>query len=378
MPREPLRVMVDARKIRDYGIGTYIQSLAHHLSEVRPEWEFLALTGTGPHASEPLPRSWQVIPVSYGKYSLGEFLSLGRRVRSLAPSIFHSPHYTTPFAAGVPIIVTIHDLIHLLFPDVFNTAKRAYAWTMVRHALRGSAMVLTDSQAVKESILERFRTREDKIRVVPLGISGDFFAGARREALAREFRRAFGVDRPFLLYVGNVKPHKGLEILLKAFEVLSGRDKDPVLVLAGGDPVEARALLERNAPRAGREGRVKVLGRISSADVKRAYAAAELFVFPSRYEGFGLPALEAMAAGTPVVCADGGALPETVSDAAVVVRAGNVEELLDAITTLWSDRTKQAVLRERGLRRAQEFTWRQTAEHVAAVYEDVLTEERAG
>lgn len=373
----PLTMLMDARKVYDYGIGTYIRALSRALSEVAPDRSFGALIPRSGHRNG-LPASWKTVPVSYGKYSAGEYLAMGRVIQSLSPAVFHSPHFTMPRRPGVPSVVTIQDVIPLLFPKIFNRAKRTYARWMISHAVRVSHTVIATSETTKRALVDMFGLPAERVEVIPLGVSKEFFVSSVRNEYADRFRSAFGIERPYILFVGNPKPHKGLDVLLRAYVDLRKRFPELELVIAGGAEDSLRRMLTRLGLPASVSGSVKAIGRTSDDDLIAAYAGAEVLAFPSMYEGFGLPALEAMAAGTPVVCSDGGALAEVAGDAAVVVPAGDAGALRDAIASVVTGDGLKGDLAARGVRRAERFTWNATAHSTLACYERVIGSAHGG
>jgi glycosyltransferase involved in cell wall biosynthesis len=361
-------VAIDARKYFDFGIGTYIQQLVHTLSTLPSNHEFqLYVRGEDANVLS-VPDGWKTVPVDYRKYSVGEIGLLGLSARVHGVQVFHEPHYTLPLWLKGRSVVTIHDIIHLRFPQYFSKVQRAYSHSMIWHALRNAAYVITDSEFTKRDILTTFRVPEQKIRVIPLGV-GNHYNPVPRGKRMEAFRTKFGIRGAFVLYVGNIKPHKGVPTLLESFKMLR-RHKDLELVLVGGtldqDPVIARQVLD-----SGLMGRIKELGRLTEDDLVTAYSAAEILVMPSLYEGFGLPALEAMACGTPVIVSDAASLPEIAGDAALQFRAGNSPELADLLASLLREPALRKKCVRKGIERAKTFTWTKTAMDTLALYDTI-------
>ena len=363
-------IAIDARKYFDYGIGSYIQNLVPALSQLNTAHSFTLFVASRDWQKVELPSGWKKVRCDYGKYSFGEIAFLGRDARAAAVDLFHEPHYTLPAGLRGKSVVTVHDLIHLKLPQYFSFVQREYAKAMLGHAVRHAGAVIAVSQKTKEDILEAFHVKEEKVSVVHNGVRGSFRKLADSESV-RQFRVARGLNQPFLLFVGNVKPHKNVPALLEAFALVHSRYRDLDLVFAGGDCL-GNASLKELSEKLRISNRIRDLHQLEEPELVRAYNAAEAVILPSLYEGFGFPALEAMACGTPAIVSGGGALPEVVGDAAIVVEPANGESLANAIVSLLGDPKKRSVLIEKGTARAADFSWNKVGEQTLAIYERVL------
>jgi glycosyltransferase involved in cell wall biosynthesis len=325
-----MRIGIDCRKIADFGIGTYIRGLLHALADLGGE-EYVAFGGR--EIAPMLPSGVEHVIVDAPKYSIQELFRVGQGVRL---DLFHAPHYVVPFVR-VPFVVTIHDLIHLHHP---NPLARAYARMMIGRAVRKSRRVITVTHAVQAQIAEVFGY-SDKIAVTPNGVD-PVFTDTGPRAGGRYF-----------LFVGNDKPHKNVDRLVQAFS----RVPKAQLVLAGG-------AFERFRPRDG----VVLAGFVPSEQLAALYRGAIALVLPSLEEGFGLPALEAMACGAPVITSNAPALVEITDDAALHVDAKSVDAIADAMTRVMNDAALRASMIARGRERARSFTWRRCAELTREIY----------
>lgn len=361
---------MDARKVRDFGIGTYIQELVGAYLELGcPEELVLYLPPDVP----PPPGGAGVRVLGRAEpappYSLAELVRLGRAARRDGVELFHAPHYVCPPWLPCPAVVTVHDLIHLrLGSRRARLVGPLYARLMLRLAVRRADRVITVSDATRRDLESWLGVRPERVRVIPNGVAPRFRPAEDPAAVAAALR-GLGVEPPFFLFVGNPLPHKNLAGLLDAFQGLPpalGR-----LVLAGIPP-GARPGVEAACVRRGLEGRVVILPPQPAARVPLLYQGASVLVCPSLWEGFGLPALEAMACGTPVVAGARGALPEVVGDAGLLVEPTNVDALRAAMYTAAVDASLRAALRAAGLARARAFSWRAAAEATLAVYREVL------
>ena len=328
-----MRVGIDCRKIDDFGIGTYIRGLLRALTELGGE-QYVAL---GPESSAAaLPPKMEHIVVDAPKYSIRELFILGRTADAARLDLFHAPHYVVPFLQ-TPFVVTVHDLIHL---HRTNPLQRSYARSMIGRAVRRSRGVLTVSEAMRAEIVSAFDHAE-KISVTPNGVDAIFLQPGPAE------------EGRYFLYVGNDKPHKNLDRLAEAF----GHFPDAQLVLAGGS-------FERFS---GRRGVVHA-GFVDIGRLAALYRGAIAVVTPSLEEGFGLPALEAMASGTPVICSNAPALLEVTGDAALHVDATSVDAIAAAMRRVMDDAELRAAMIARGRYRARTFTWRRCAETTRDAY----------
>jgi len=301
--------------------------------------------------------------------SLRGSFELSRILRKTDADIVHCPHFPTPVPLRAPLVVTLHDLIPLVFPGSMpSRLKRGVYRLGNARAIHRAAGVIVPSRATALDVSRLFPQAKNKIVVIPE--AADDFASGPRATLTRELKGLASAS--YLLSMGNTKPHKDLHTLLEAFKILAISFPELRLLLVG--PEQPGYLEERlaDAP-AAIAGRVHFTGPVDDARLRSLYAKAEAFVFPSRYEGFGLPALEAMALGTPVVCADAASLPEVVADAALLFPPGEQQALSTRLGELLSDPVLRQRSAEAGLARTSQFTWAKTAEATVAVYSSVLS-----
>jgi alpha-1,3-rhamnosyl/mannosyltransferase len=359
-----MNVAIDARKYRDFGIGTYIRNLAacFDLDEEDRFTYFVA-----PEDQDHISRTHRgtTIVNRSGKYSFAELWTLSLRANREGVSLFHAPHYTLPFALSMRCVVTIHDVIHLRFPEYFSPVQRAYARFMIGHACRAADAVIVDSEFAGRELVRCSSCPAEKIHVIPLGVSGSF-APAQDGVPANEFRKKYRVDRDFLLYVGSLKPHKNVPALLEAFAGVTSRPDVEIVFV--GERLDDRGPLRALCERTGIWNRVRSLGWLPEADLIGAYHAAIAVVLPSLYEGFGFPVLEAMACGTPVIGSNAASIPEVMGDTGILFNPSVEKEIADAISAVLVDSTLRSTLREEGLRRAKLFSWSLCAERTLHLY----------
>jgi len=365
-----VRVALDARKLYDGGIGTYIRGLWAALAAADPASEWLALVDPGDQGRVPWPVAVRERAVRAAKYGLGEHVAVPAAARRAGAQLLHAPHYTLPLGWGGPAVVTIHDLIHIRFARFHRPGAGAYARFMAGMAARRADLVIADSEATKRDVIELLQAPEEKLRVVALGVS----PGVRRAPAAdvARFRAERGLPADHVLYVGARKRHKNLELLLRAWAALPAGERPP-LVFSGAawEPDDALAALARQL---GVDGCVHFSGALADErELSCLYSGAALLVQPSLAEGFGLPPLEAMACGVPVLASDAGSLPEVLGDAAEQLPPHGPEAWAAAVRRLLGDRAARGAMSARGTERAAAFTWERTAERTRAIYEEALS-----
>jgi glycosyltransferase involved in cell wall biosynthesis len=366
-----MKIAIDVRKWNDYGIGTYVRNLVRHLAHVDPESTYLLFCNP---ADESTLRdlSGNFVPVvdRSAKYGLREHVSIPWKLRHLGAELLHSPHYVRPMLCTIPSVVTVHDCIHLLFPQYLpNRMAHRYAQFVMGQAVSRSSLVLTVSQASRGDIL-RFYPATDpaKVQVVPNAIDAELLQDPGEDERER-VRERYQIRGRFVLFAGNVKPHKNLERLIRAFALVRARPglEDLRLVLIGDD-VSRYGSLRRTVEAAGLRQDVRFFGFVPHRTLAALYRMASVFAFPSLYEGFGLPPLEAMACGTPVVTSSVSSLPEVAGDGALLVDPYSEQAIADGVARVLAEPELRRRLVERGLLRASCFSWERSVREIHAGY----------
>jgi len=360
-----MRVLLDCRMASWSGIGRYSTGLARSLARMDGV-EIIQVVEAGDTA--PVPEAESIPAHKHAFYPTGG-LELGSIVRSVKPDLTHCLHVPTPLPARHPLVVTIHDLTPLIVPAVMPSEIRRAAYRIWNFRASGEAdRILANSNATKCDILRYFPHASGIVSVVPH--AADDFALIEATPVPGSIA---GDGAPYLLSMGNTKPNKDLPTLLRAFAKLHAMRPELRLLLVGRDhPGYAAAILGEGPAAA----RVAFTGHVPDGVLRSLYAGAAAFVFPSRYEGFGLPPLEAMISGTPVVCSDAASLPEVVGDAALLFPAGDVDVAAGQIARVLDDAALRASLIAAGAARAATFTWERTASQTMAAYRDVLLHHR--
>ena len=370
-----MKIAIDARKWRDYGIGTYVRNLVRRLAHLDRETTYFLFCDRGDQATlRDLAENF--VPVVDGSrgYSIQEHLSIPLKVQKLGAELLHSPHYVLPLLCRRRSIVTIHDCIHLLFPEYLPSRMAPrYARAMMGSAIKRSDLVLTVSEASRRDILDFYPwASPDRVEVVPNAIDEAILEDPGEEEMER-VRERYQIRGRFVLYAGNIKPHKNLERLIAAFGRLKERPgHEDVKLLIIGDEINKYAGLRRSVEAAGVRQDVRFFGFVPLRTLSALYRLASAFAFPSLYEGFGLPPLEAMACGTPVVTSRLSSLPEVVGDAALLVDPYSVDEIADALERVLGDDALRADLVARGRERVSHFSWDRSVRAIHASYMKVL------
>ena len=279
--------------------------------------------------------------------------------------MLHSPDHIAPRRFGWQSVVTILDLAFLAHPEAYSAASLLY-YTQVFRTLSHASRVITISDFTRDEVLNRVSIAPDKVKAIHLAVDPTFYP--RSDDACESVKSRLGVPNSYFLVVGTIEARKNLERLVAAYALLPRKDR-PRLVFAGGSGFHSDRVLE--AVQAHHlEDQVRFLGHVSDADLPMLYSGALCLLFPSRYEGFGLPILEAMACGCPVVTSNRGSMAEVAGDAAIFVDPDSVEAMAEGISTLMEDQSLRDDMIAKGHTRVQQFSWRAAAEHTLAVYRE--------
>lgn len=365
-----LKVAIDAHAIGQKLTGNevYVRNLLARFAHLDHDAEFFTYIAE-PEAETWIPRGFRHSYVSRNPFvRLGADLSA--RLRADKPDLVHV-QYTAPLVCPVPIVVTVHDVSYFEHPEYFRLSRSVQLRLTTEHTLRRAAKIITISEYSRQRIAEDYNIDPAEIAVTPLAAE-DCFRPLDRAAAASRVRKRFGIDRPYVLNVGDLHSRKNQIGLIRAFrQLLASHPKLPhLLVLAGKDTWFAPRVREE-IRRQGLEERVVLTGFVDDEILPALYNAADLFVFPSLYEGYGLPVIEAMACGRPVVSSDATALPEVVDGAAFLFNPESIGEQVRAMRDILIDPELAQRMAKKSLQRAAFFDWRETARKTLAVYEDV-------
>jgi glycosyltransferase involved in cell wall biosynthesis len=373
-----MRIAIDIRKINDFGIGTYIRNLVLNLPQIDQQSCYF-LIGREKDSGElgTLPSNVSFIHDQTHDSDFWNNLILPFTLKKNQVGILHTPHYRPPRFLTCKSIITIHDCVHILFPN-YASSKAAYDQDrkMTRRAIKHSSHILTVSEATQRDLMRLFAVPEEKVTVVYNAIDERAVVMSSAEEQRRVLER-YQIQDPFFLYAGNIKPHKNIARIIEAFSVLKTELKENdtwknLKLLIIGDELSKHQFLRRTVIRSGVQHDVRFFGYVPYDTLKVFYKSAQIFVFPSLYEGFGLPPLEAMANGTPVLTSNISSLPEVLGDAALLVNPENVFEICKGLKHLLFDSNLRAELIAKGLKQSAKYSWKKSAEQVLETYQRVL------
>ena len=364
----PKTVTIDARWLVG-GIGTYTRNL---LQEFHNNSDGFAVNAiVRPHDSVCIqPLCHDITIIDEPIYTLREQFLIPRASRH--SDLLHIPHFNVPLLHHGPLVVSIMDVIHLRSSAYRNNVSTIfYAYPMLHAAVRKAHHIITVSTYSKTEIVDALGVEESRITVIPCGVSAEF-SERHVASTGLDAAKIVGVRAPFILYVGNLKPHKNVSTLLRAFaDLRHSRKIDHSLLIIGDDSRWKRSLIDECLRLAIRD-RVVFVPQVSQFLLPSLYSAANLLVMPSTIEGFGLPVLEAMACGTPVVTSTAASLPEVAGDAALYFDPASPDELAAQIELLIHSSDLRKCLRGKGLERSKRFSWRESARRHAELYCQLL------
>ena len=355
------------------GIGVYTRSLLLALAKQEDPFRLVGMAHKRPRGAEALEAAGIAIEVQPAPLGvLWQQAVLPRRLAKGDVDLFWSPLMTLPLASRIPAVVTIHDLTTLLYPETHTAKVRFSILPFLERSLDRARRVVAVSQATAADLAFHFPASAPKVRVVREGVEPVFVPGSREEVEA--IRRELGAPEGYILYIGTLEPRKNVGALLSAWEALRQEDPEtPPLVVAGGAGWGSDRLRARIASLAASfGGGVKSLGRVDDDRLVRLFQGARAFAYPSLYEGFGLPPLEALACGVPTVVSTSSSLPEVVGDAALKVAPQDAGALAFALKSILEDPKRAADLARRGPLRAARFRWEEAAREMAEVFAQAL------
>lgn len=375
-----MRLGIDAREIEQgvyTGIGHPLNDFLKYFATVENEDECVLFS------NKPLPMDYGprfknvVVP---GKSTfIWDQVRLPRVIKREKIELFYSPYYKVPLLASCPMVSAILDLMYIMYAPygrVLSFWGKLYYATFGKQYTRKAKKILTCSQHSKQDIVKFYGVSPEKIEVIPLNISARYKVETDLTKI-EQMREKFRIDGPYILYMGNFKPHKNVSRIVEAFARVSSLFPDLKLVLVA--PLQhGYSKLSAQVKDLGVDHRVIFTGKITEGDQPHLlYAGAEMFVFPSFYEGFGLPPVEAMACGTPVIASNVTSVPEVVKDAGILIDPQSVDQIAEAIKKILNDSDLRDRLVSKGLEYAQEYNEQKIAEMNYAFFKSVLAESKS-
>ena len=375
-----MRVAIDIRRISEFGVGTYTRNAIRTLARLDHQTEYFLLGIPGKLGDiESLPPNFITVPTHPNEFSLQSYFELNRILRHHKVDLLHVPHlFWKPQSVPCPYVVTVHDLLdHLYKVNSASWVKRSLHFEFTKRTLHHAARIFAVSNFSKKDTERLFHVPAEKIEVIYNAIDDRFRQGHASDADRKLIAERYQVNYPFLLYAGRISPHKNVIRIIEAFAALKAELQkeahypDLKLIIIG-DELSKHPDLRRAVVKTRMQNDVRFLGFVPIGVLRIFYDLAKVFVFPSLYEGFGLPPLEAMAHGTPVVTSNTSSIPEVVGNAAVMVNPENVFEIMHALHRVLCDRVVRDKLKSRGVLQAQRFSWDNSVRRMLEVYHEVV------
>ncbi|GKU31661.1 glycosyltransferase family 4 protein [Clostridium folliculivorans] len=367
--KDMIHVIIDGRMIDEHlhGIARYTYELIKNSSESDEVFYSILVNdiALGKKIFKDI-KNIEFILMKSKFLSLGEQLELPKIVNKFkGKAIFHSPSFVGSPFIKTDMVMTIHDLNHIRFPQFYTPFHKYYYKFIVKSSANLSKKLLTVSEFSKLELVDWLECKKDKVVVTYNGIDKNF--NVIKEQLQLEaIRNKYKLHDKFILYVGNLKPHKNVETLVEAMKYL--QDEKIKLVINGRVNESLKQIVDKH----GLQDKIQFIGFVDDDDLSGLYNLAEVFIFPSLYEGFGLPPLEAMACGCPTIVSNTSSLPEVVGDNAIKIEPKDHKALADGIKMLLRDELKRELIIEGGIRRAKEFSWTKTANETIKIYKEIL------
>ncbi len=368
--------------MNEFGVGTYTRNIVRALGRLDHANEYV-LIGSPQKVSEigPLPSNFQTVPLLEDDKTTKGYFEFRAILTRLHCDVAHIPHlFSIPRSLPCRYVMTVHDVLeHMYRARRRSSLRRSLHFQFTGRVLKGASGILAVSKYTKSELENLFGIPGSRIQVVYNAIDERFLHGHASEQERQLLAERYLVTYPFLLYAGRISPHKNLVRIIEAFSALraelekEAKFPDLKLIIIG-DELSKHPDLRRTVIRGGVQNDVRFMGFVPIEMLRVFYDAAKIFVFPSLYEGFGLPPLEAMAHGTPVVTSNTSSLPEVVGNAAVLVNPENVFEIMRALHRVLLDKTVRDKLKERGYEQAKKFSWETSARQIIKVYEEVAAE----
>lgn len=369
-----MRIGIDATPLpaQPVGAGVYIIQLIRALATEPGAHRLVVFAQRGRRDLIDTPRltgvEWIETPdLSPARRLVWEQVALPALARRAGVEVLHSLHYTRPYFLPCASVVTFHDMTFFLYPKLHTFSKRVFFPWMMRMSARKAQAIIAVSENTHRDAVRILKIAPDKIFTVQNGIGAEF-RPIDDPALLQACRKKYNLEQPFFLYVGTVEPRKNLPLLLRAFARLAAQGSDFSLVIVGrlGWMYEDVFRLVESL---GLSGRVQFTGYVPAEDLPMVYNLAQIFVYPSLYEGFGFPPLEAMACGAPVITTASSAMRDQVGDAAILTPPGDEQALYEAMDQLAYNPELRRMLSVRGRSQAAQYTWQTTAQKTLQVYQ---------
>ncbi len=374
-----MRVAIDIRRMTEFGVGTYTRNIVRALGRLDAESKYF-LIGPPEKVAEigPLPANFHTVPLLGSDTTIKSYFDFRAILKRLNCDLVHIPHlFWLPRNLPCPYVMTVHDVLdHMYRARDQSGVRRSLHFFLTHRALKGAARLFAVSKFTQSEVEKLFGIDPARIEVVYNAIDERFLRGHASESEKQVLAERYLINHPFVLYAGRISPHKNVVRIIEAFSALKAElEKEAMFpglkLIIIGDELSKHPDLRRTVVRSRMQNDVRFMGFVPIEMLRIFYDAAKIFVFPSLYEGFGLPPLEAMAHGTPVVTSNTSSLPEVVGNAAVLVNPENVFEIMHALHRVLLDQSLRDKLKERGYEQAKRFSWDASARQILRVYHEI-------
>jgi glycosyltransferase involved in cell wall biosynthesis len=374
-----VKIAIDIRRMTEFGVGTYIRNIVRALGRLDCETSY-CLIGSPAKFEEigPLPPNFESVSLLEPDTTTKGFFEFRAILKRLHCDLVHIPHlFWLPRALPCPYVMTVHDVLEFMYRAHNGSGlRRSMHFQLTRRVLKGAVKIFAVSQFTKNEIQQLFVIPPERIEVIYNAIDERFLRGHATEADRQLMANRYLVTYPFVLYAGAISPHKNVVRIIEAFSALKTElDKEQkfldLKLIIIGDDLSSHPDLRRTVVRSGVQNDVRFLGFVPIEVLRIFYDNAKVFVFPSLYEGFGLPPLEAMAHGTPVVTSNISSLPEVTGSAAVLVNPENVFEIMRALHRVLTDQALRDKMKQAGYEQAKRFSWERSAQQILGVYRNI-------
>ena len=378
-----MRIAIDARMldVPYTGVGNYTKNLIASLRNIDAQNQYTLIMSNESDFKIFPDKNLKIVRWGYPPFSLKSIFLLHKLLVKERIDIFHSPFCVVPLLAKCPVVLTIHDLMAMKYPGFFAGRRfiarifgRTYFKIFMRLSIKKAKAILVVSKHIKEELIDFMPNTRKKITVTYEGVDKSF-RKIKEERKIALFRRVYNLKGKTVLYLGSVRPHKNVAKLIKAFGILVSQLNTECQLIIAGEKDKNLLVLKNLVEQLGLSKKTVFLNHVPEEELPLLINAADIFVFPSLYEGFGLPPLEAMACGTPVIASNIASIPEVVGDAAILVNPKDEQKIASAMLRLLKDHSLRQELVKKGYQRISSFTWKNTAKETMGVYQKAMTEQ---
>jgi len=359
------KIGIDARELikgRFTGIARFLLNFLRYAPKTRSHWEFVIFGNQNTFFQTDFPNMKKII-IPERSTIFWDQMALPRCLKNEKIDVFFSPYYKTPIFSPCPTVITIHDIIPFIKSG--NPLLKSWSVFMAKKAKK----IITVSSHSKKDIMDFFKIRKQKIEVI-YECAGKTF-GIRRKDEVEKAKTKYGIKGKYIFYVGNFKTHKNVDGLLRAYARIAAEFQNEFSFVIGGGDMKNLPRIKKLSQKLGIRQKTIFPGFIDENDLPSIYTGAEIFAFPSFYEGFGLPPLEAMACGTPVIASNRTSLPEILGDAAVLINPEDPDKIARAMEKLFTDGKLTETLRDKGLEKTKEFSQSKMGEKILSIFEEI-------